>query len=133
MTQRTSLALHAAIAFGGIVASTAILLSQAPRGPAPTQRVDGQARLAVAEAGTYQLQVLTNEGTSELYRINTKTGQVWRHAEHEIVDAESLPGGAGVPGANRLFAEASRQGKKLYSAAYWKATSETTPDLFFMR
>lgn len=79
----------------------------------------------VDEVGTYALFKI-NDGSKEvLYRINTKTGQVWCYSEYAILSSKDI----GVTGKEKesldnLIEQTNKQGKNVYTLPYWMLTSE---------
>jgi hypothetical protein len=87
--------------------------------------------LALGDTGTYQLLALSKNGKDELYRINTKTGQVWLYSEYVVLDSNSLGlSGSAKASLDKLIAEASAQGKNVYTVPFWDQTAETRPALY---
>jgi len=84
------------------------------------------------EAGTYQLLTMKkNTGGEELYKINTKTGQVWLYSEYAIVTSDDIGAkGTVKDGLDKLIAEANSQKKNVYTLPFWDLTAETRPNRF---
>ena len=70
-------------------------------------------------------------GGDELYRINTRTGQVWLHTERVLISTESISGSAAQKaGLEKLIEGAGKQGKNVYTLPYWAPTNETAPETY---
>lgn len=131
MTYRKSVVFTSAMFVGGIALTAAIVFAQASRDPVPSAGRGGSQRLALGDTGTYQLLALTKNGKDELYRINTKTGQVWLYSEYVVLDSNSLGlSGSAKASLDKLIAEASAQGKNVYTVPFWDQTAETRPALY---
>ncbi len=83
------------------------------------------------EAGTFQLITVNNGAKQELYRINTKTGEVWEYNEFVVLDENSL---AITPkakeGMRQLLEQAKKQGKNVYTIPHWQLTNEQPSEHF---
>ena len=86
---------------------------------------EGVGNLREDVVGTFSLFKMTEEGKEVLYRINTKTGQVWCYSEYLVLNSDSLGvTGKEKEGVDKLLAEASRQGKHVYTMPFWAPVSE---------
>lgn len=81
--------------------------------------------IAENREGTYALVENRENNATTLYRINTKTGEVWCYAERAILRS----GDVGLVGEAResldlLIENARKEGKNVYTLPYWEITSE---------
>lgn len=77
------------------------------------------------EVGTYSLFKTNEEGKDVLYKINTKTGQVWCYNEYVIMSSEDLGlTGKEKEGLDKLIADAKAKGKNVYTLPFWSLTSD---------
>jgi hypothetical protein len=97
--------------------------SQVSRNAQPQVRPAG-----AQEVGTYQLFKAANAGQDELYRINTKTGQVWLYAEYAILSSDDVD--PKVPGLDKVIEQAAKEKESVYTLPYWDLTPETRPSRF---
>jgi hypothetical protein len=115
------------LGLGGILMSAAVVFSQAQRSGAPPVAN----RIAPGEVGTFQLLNVIKNGENVLYRINTKTGQVWSYSEYAIVDSASVGAtGAAKEGLDKLIGQAARDKKNVYTLPFWDVTAETAPTMY---
>jgi hypothetical protein len=88
------------------------------------------------EVGTYALfKIKDGKDEDALYKINTKTGKVWRYSERAIHKAEDVGlTGKEAEGLNNLINQAKKQKKNVYVAPYWWPTfEEPYVNAFFTR
>jgi hypothetical protein len=130
MVYRKAVRLGLAFVFVALL-MVATAWSQVSRTSVPPTVSNAQNRLPPGETGTYQLMKVAKAGGDELYRINTKTGQVWLYSEFVVLDSESVGAtGLAKDGLDKLIAEARRQGKNVYTAPFWDATAEMPSTLY---
>lgn len=112
------------VAAVAVLLASAVAFSQGLRSASATQSTRN-------EVGTCQLFKMTNNGKDGLYRINTKTGQVWLYSEYAILTTDDLAVKENAKaGIDKLLEDARKQGKNLYTMPFWNLTSETRSDTF---
>jgi len=89
---------------------------------------------AGSPTGTFQLFAVSESGKETLYRINTRTGQVWTYSEYVLLPGDEVgPNARGKAELQKFIEDTGRQGKSVYSAPYWKATPEHPTGYFTVR
>lgn len=86
------------------------------------------------EVSTYSLFKINEGGKEVLYKINTKTGQVWCYSEYAVMNSDDL----GVTGKekeslDKLIGDAKKQGKNVYTMPFWTLTSEEKPKYYTVK
>src|SRR4030095_2033646 len=130
MSRRSRIGWAVSLSIAVVLLTCTAVRSQASRNPA-LPSVQNLAQGQSLTVGTYQLFTVTVNGKGELYRINTKTGQVWLHTEYVIPTSESIGArGAEKESLDKLIDVAAKQGKNVYTLPYWAPTEETRPVSF---
>ena len=77
------------------------------------------------EVGAYSLFKISEEGKDVLYKINTKTGQVWEYSEYAVMSSDDLSlTGTEKENVDKMITQARMQGKNVYTTPFWTLTSE---------
>lgn len=83
------------------------------------------------EVGTYSLFKLKENNKEVLYKINTKTGQVWCYDEFQILKAEDLGFiGKEADSLNKLISDANKKKMGVYTLPFWSPTSDKPEKLY---
>lgn len=90
--------------------------------------------LKAEEVGTYLLFKLNEGGKEVLYKINSKTGQVWCYSEYVVVSSDDLGvTGKEKEGLDKMIVAAQKQGKNVYTMPYWVLTSDEKPKYYTVK
>src|SRR3989338_2546101 len=77
------------------------------------------------DVGTYLLTVVKENGQDVLYRINTKTGQVWNYLERFILSSDRIAKNDQERSrVDKVIQSAKSMGKNVFTQPYWELTSE---------
>lgn len=88
----------------------------------------------LGEVGIYSLFKINDEGKEVLYKINTKTGQVWCYSEYAVMNSDDLGvTGKEKEGLDKLIGDAKKQGKNVYTMPFWTLTSEERPNYYTIK
>ena len=83
------------------------------------------------EAGTYQLITVNNGQQDLLYKINTKTGQVWVYGPMPVKDFADVDVSPDAQERlKKLIAEAKEKGKTVFTTPMWILTPDKPSDIF---
>jgi len=87
------------------------------------------------EVGTYALFKIKEDKNEVLYKINTKTGQVWCYTESLILKAEDMKdlSDKEKEGLNKIINQADKQKQHVYTLPYWVPTSEKPENRYIIR
>ncbi|MDP2922599.1 MAG: hypothetical protein Q8O30_02605 [Candidatus Omnitrophota bacterium] len=83
------------------------------------------------EVDTFQLTTVRNAEKEDLYRINTKTGEVWVYGEFVVLDENQLTIDEKAKGGlKKLIEQAKKQGKQVYTLPCWRLTDEKPSEIY---